>query len=214
MTSNDSSGNEKLESLLVSNRDCKSLTIAFHVDDLLRAGSSDSIDGRLVQLNNELCGHCVVLVVRVPDDLAVVLVLRSHGLPPFLEAARVCDDFLVVSPIVMGLDHRIRSFARNVVDLLGEIAQVSRIRGACQLVGDQAFHVEVDPEGVETSRNERVVCRQGWPDELGAVASGENAIAELGAALVHADPLHLAGAFGEFAWSCERKAQCTRRSEK
>jgi hypothetical protein len=195
-------------------QDCKSLTIALHVDDLLRAGSPNSINRRLVQVDNELCGHSVVLVVGVPDHLAVVLVLRSHCLPPLLEATRVCDDLLVVSPIVVGLDHRVRSFARNVVDLLGEVAQVTRIRCACQLVGDQAFHVEVDPEGVETSRDERVICRQGWPNKLGAVASRENAIAELGTALVHTDPLHLAGAFGEFAWSCKRETQRARRSEK
>jgi hypothetical protein len=190
------------------------LTVAFHVDDLFRAGSPNSVDGRLVQVNNELCGHCVVLVVGVPDHLAVVLVLRSHGLPPLLEATCVCDDLLVVSPIVVGLDHRIRSLARNVVDLLGEIAQVTRIRRACQLVGNQALHVEVDAEGVETSRDERVVCRQRWPYELGAVASRENAIAELGTALVHTDPLHLAGAFGEFAWCCKHETQRARRGEK
>ena len=199
---------------MVLDRDCKLLTVAFHVDDLFRAGSPNSIDGRLVQLNNKLCGHCVVLVVGVPDHLAVVLVLRSHGLPPFLEATRVCDDLLVVSPIVVGLDHRIRSFARNVVDLLCEIAQVSRVWRARQFVGNQAFHVEVDSEGVETSRDERVIGRQGRPDVLGAVSSREDAIAELGTALVHSDPLHLAGAFGEFAWSCKHETQRTRRGEK
>ena len=107
---------------MVSDKDYKLLTVAFHVDDLFRASSPNAVDGRLVQLNNELCGHCVVLVIGVPDHLAVVLVLRSHSLPPFLEATRVCDDLFVVPPIVVGLDHRIRSFARNVVDLLREIA--------------------------------------------------------------------------------------------
>ena len=114
----------------------------------------------------------------------------------------------------MGLDHRIGSFARNVVDLLGEIAQVSRVWSACQLVGDQAFHVEVDPESVETSRDECVICRQGRPDELSAVASRENAVTKLGAALVHTNPLHLAGAFGEFAWSGKSETQRARRGEK
>lgn len=36
------------------------LTVSLHVDDLFRASSSDAIDCRLVQLNNESGGHCVV----------------------------------------------------------------------------------------------------------------------------------------------------------
>jgi hypothetical protein len=193
---------------------CELLTVAFHVDDLFRTGSSNSVDCRLVQLNNELGGHGVVLIVGVPDHPAVVLVLRSHGLPPFLEATRVCDDLLVVSPVVVGLDHRVGSFARNVVDLLSEIAQVAWVWRAGQAVGDQAFHVEVDPEGVETSRDERIIRRQGRPDVLSSVASREYAITELRAALVYTNPLHLAGTLGEFARSRENEAHRTRRSEK
>lgn len=97
------------------------------------------------------------LIVGVPDDPAVVLVLCSNALPPFLEPTRVRDDLLVVSPIVVRLDHRIGTFAGNIVDLLRQITQVSCIEGSRQAVGDQTFHVKVDPEGVEAFCDEGII---------------------------------------------------------
>jgi len=154
-----------------------------------------------------------ILIVGIPDYPAVILVLRSHGLPPLPKRIRVCDDLLVVASVVVRLDHRVSAAAGNVVDLLGEIAKVRRIRSSGHAVGDQALHVEVDPEGVETLCNECVIGRQSRPNEVLAVEAREDAIAELRTTLVDANPLHLASPFGKLAGSSNCQTRHARRGE-
>ena len=154
-----------------------------------------------------------ILIVGIPDYPAVILVLRSHGLPPLPKRIRVCDDLLVVASVVVRLDHRVSAAAGNVVDLLGEIAKVRRIRTSGHAVGNQALHVKVDPEGVETLCNERVIGRQSRPDEVFAVETWENAVAELRTTFVDANPLHLASPFGKFAGGSDHQTHRARCSE-
>jgi hypothetical protein len=144
-----------------------------------------------------------LLIVGIPDHPAVVFVLRSHGLPPFSKCVGVRDNFLVVASVVVRLDHRVRATAGNVVDLLRKVAQVSCIRRPSHAVGDQAFHVEVDPEGVETFRDESVIGRQGRPNELFSVQARE----------VDANPLHLASSFGMLTGRSNCQTHCARRSK-
>jgi hypothetical protein len=202
------------------------LTIAFHVNNLLSACSPDAVYGRLVQRNDKCGGHGVVpastqsaqcsllqtndrrdkLIVGIEDDPAVVLVLRSNSLPPLAESSGIGNDLLVVPSVVVRLDHGVGASTGDVVDLLSQVAQISWIRCATHAGGYQTFHVEVDPEGVEAFCNEGVVCRQGRPDKLLAISAWEDAVAKLGATLVDADPLHLASSFGEFAGCSEYQA--------
>lgn len=153
-----------------------------------------------------------VLVVGIPDHPAVIFVLRSHSLPPFSKRIGVGNDLLVVASVVVRLDHCIRATASHVVDLFREVAQVSCIRRPSHTVGDQALHVEVDPEGVEAFGDESVIGRQGRPDKLFSIQAREDSIAELRATLVDTNPLHLASSFGMLTGRSNCQAHCGRRS--
>lgn len=115
--------------------------VTFGCDVLLgRASSTDAIDGGLVEVEDKLLVHVVVLVVRVEHDERVVLVLRCNVLPPCLEARRVGDDVAVEATVVVGLDHGVFTLASDVIDLLGQVAQVQGIEGAIELVRCKALH--------------------------------------------------------------------------
>ena len=86
------------------------------------AGGAHAVDGGLVEVEDELLVHVVVLVVGVEDDEGVVFVLRGDVLPPCLEARRVGDDVAVEAAVVVGLHHGVFALAGDVVDLLGEVA--------------------------------------------------------------------------------------------
>lgn len=72
-------------------------------EDILRssAGTTNGIDGSLVELADEGVVLVVELVVGVEDDLLVGRVSLSYGRPPRAEAGHVRDDIVVVSPEVV-----------------------------------------------------------------------------------------------------------------
>lgn len=118
-----------------------------------------------------------------------------------------------IPAVVVRLDHGVCALASHVIDLLRQVAEVCRVRSSIQAIRDQTFHVEVDAKGVESTADERIVCRQRGPNEFLAVCAWENAVAKLWSRLVDADPLHLAGSFGIFAWGGDGKANGARGGE-
>ena len=102
-----------------------SVRVALRGDVLLGgAGSADAIDGGLVEVEDESLVHVVVLIVCVKDDERIVLVLCGNVLPPCLEAGGVGNDVAVEAAVVVRLDHGVCALAGDVVDLLGEIAEI------------------------------------------------------------------------------------------
>lgn len=82
----------------------------------------------------------MVLVIRVEDDEVVVLVDGCDVLPPCLEARGVGDDVPEEAAVVVGLDHGVFAFAGDIVDLLGQVAEVEGVEGAGEGVGGEALH--------------------------------------------------------------------------
>jgi hypothetical protein len=80
------------------------------------------------------------LVVCVEDDELVVFVDGGYVVPPRLEARGVVDDATVNTTVIVWLDHGVCALAGDVVDLLGQVAQVKRVKVAGEGVGCQALH--------------------------------------------------------------------------
>jgi hypothetical protein len=74
--------------------------------DVLRgsAGRPDAVNGLLVEARDEGVVLVVELVVGVEDDVVVGRVPLRYSRPPSLEAVRVRDDLVVVSPEVVWVD--------------------------------------------------------------------------------------------------------------
>ena len=99
------------------------------------AGCADAVNGGLVEVEDEVLGHVVELVVCVEDDEGVVLELGRYVGPPRLEGRCVGDDVAHEASIVVRLDHGVAAFAGDVVDLLGQVAQVVGVESAGEGVG-------------------------------------------------------------------------------
>ena len=74
-------------------------------ENILRCcpGCTDTIDGSLIQVENERLVHVVVLVVGVPDNLGVGGEELGSRCPIRLEAGNVGDDFVIVAAYFGGL---------------------------------------------------------------------------------------------------------------
>ena len=72
-------------------------------------------------------GENANLIVHVEDDQRIIFVLCREVLPPCLEARSVGDDISVEAAVVVRLDHCVRAFPGDIVDLLGQIAKVGII---------------------------------------------------------------------------------------
>jgi hypothetical protein len=154
-----------------------------------------------------LDGENANLVVNVEDDKRIVLVLHREILPPCLEARSVGDDVSVEAAVVVRLNHRIRSFTGDVVDLLGQIAKVGIIERASDGVGCEALHhfgmsvriaheiktthTEVQTEHVHALADELVDGLGIIPGVILVVDAREVLLAELSTRLVDAEPFQL-----------------------
>ena len=83
------------------------------------AGGTDTVDGGLVEVEDEGLVHGVVLVVGVEDDVGVGLELGGNVGPEGLESVGIGDDFAIVAAIVVGVENDIGTGVGDRVDNLG-----------------------------------------------------------------------------------------------
>ena len=79
---------------------------------------SDTVDGGLVQVEDEGLVHIMVFVISVEDNEFVALILCCDILPPCLETCSIGDDVLIEPTIVVWLNHGVCTFTGDVVDSL------------------------------------------------------------------------------------------------
>ena len=91
-------------------------------EDVLRRGAhaADGVDGGLVEPEDEVLVHVVVLVVGVKDDAVVGGEELGCGGPPGAEAVYVGDHLVVVAAEVVRVDDGVGAFAGDVADDLAE----------------------------------------------------------------------------------------------
>ena len=114
---------------------CAGPLVAFDKDVLCGAGSSDTVDGGLVEIENEGLVHGVVLVVGVEHDAAVALELGGKVLPPGLEVGGGGDDLVEVAAVVVGVEENGGALAGDVVHDGSEVLHVSLIVGPGHAAG-------------------------------------------------------------------------------
>jgi len=115
--------------------------VALRGDVLLSSAScADAVDGGLVKVEDELLVHVMELIIYVEDDEGVVFELCGDVFPPRLEAVGVGNDVFVEAAVIVWLDHGVGALARNVVDLLRQIAHIVLVEGGSEVVGCEAFH--------------------------------------------------------------------------
>lgn len=115
---------------------------------LLCARCTDAVDGGLVELEDQVLGHGVVLVVGVKNNTGVVHELSGEVAPEGLEVGRVGDDVAEVAAVVVGVEHGVGAGVGDEVDGVGEVAEVTRVERVGQAVLRETLHGEADAEGV------------------------------------------------------------------
>jgi hypothetical protein len=98
--------------------------VALNEDVLSGACSANTVDGGLVEVENESLVHGVVLVVSVEHDAAVALELSSKVLPPGLKVRCGSDNLVEVTTVVVRVEKNSGSLAGDVVDDGGEVFDV------------------------------------------------------------------------------------------
>ena len=151
-------------------RPCTGVCVAFGRDVLCRGSPcADTVDGGLVEADDEGLVHVVVFVVGVEDDLRVVGVDFRDGLPPRLEAAGIGDDGAVEAAVVVGGNHGIGAAGGDVVDGFGEVIAVARVDRPSETGWSKTLHQEVDTKDVRALADPGVKGREIVPGVVGAV---------------------------------------------
>lgn len=146
----------------------------------------------------------LTFVVGVEDDFGVGLVLGRDSLPEGLEVASTGNDVAVVSAVVVGADDGVCTLTGDVVDLLGEVAQVRSIRCSGHGGRDQTLHKDVDTEDVHARGDEGVISAQGRPDIVRSINTWDVSCTELRTRFIDTEKLELGDALGDFGdWGGE-----------
>lgn len=96
---------------------CTAPRVAFDKDVLGGgADATDGVDGGLVEPEDEVLVHIVVLVVGIEDDVVVGRKELGCGGPPGAEAVYVGDHLVVVAAEVVRVDDGIGALAGDVPD--------------------------------------------------------------------------------------------------
>ena len=124
--------------------------VPLHEDVLApRASGADAVDGRLVELQDEVLAHGVVLVVGVEDHALVGGELAREVGEEGLEVRGRGDDTPVEAAVVVGVRDGPGAQGGDGVDGGGEVLEVLLREGGGEGVGgEEALHREGDAEHV------------------------------------------------------------------
>ena len=162
--------------------------VTFDEDVLCGTCRTDGINRSLVEGNNKVLVHGIVLIVGVKDDLAVILEQSSELGPEGAESSRVSNNGVVVATIVVWVQDSICASRSDGIDGSCQVGSVGSVEGAGESVLGKTFHLEGNSEGVVSLRDESGDCSWIWEGKVLAPCAWKTLLAELSSGFVDTEP--------------------------
>lgn len=88
---------------------------------------ANAINGSLIELENEVLVHIMILVVGIKDDARVVGVDLGDIVPEGFERGYIGDDVIVIATEVVRVEDGPSTVVGDVVDSFGQVLQVTLV---------------------------------------------------------------------------------------